>query len=248
MGIEAASTGRYAYFSLVLLAPLLCLALVRLSRLTVDPRWLPVAAMSLALAGYAVHGVNQVRQYSDGYASVSRAWLDRLHGMVASADDGQRMITSTYDELVNHGLSQDLIASDEVRRALPDGEPSAQGRLGAETMFNVGVGTQTYDLFNPAFVDLAYGWNRGIRKLPGCASYTATVDNPMLQIATLDGIEIGITSDATEVTTRLVRDDVTADGRIWQVPAGAIHVASTARDALLQVSFNAPGEYIICKQ
>ena len=248
MGIEAASTGRYAYFSLVLLAPALCLALTRLSRVTVEPRWLPVAAVSVALAGYALHGVNQVRQYSDGYASVSRAWLDRLHGMEASADDGQRMLTRTYDELVNHGLSQDLVASDEVRRALPDGKPSPEGRLGAETMFNIGVGTETYDLFNPAFIDLSYGWNREIKKLPGCASYTATVDNPMLQLATLDGIEIGITSDATEVTTRLVRDDVTAEGRIWQVPAGAIHVASTAKDALLQVSFNAPGEYVICKQ
>lgn len=248
MGIEAASTGRYAYFSLVLLAPALCLALVRLSRLTVEPQWLPVVAVSVALAGYAVHGVNQVRQYSGGYASVSRAWLDRLHGMEASADDGQRMITATYDELVNHGLSQDLIASDVVRNALPNGTPSPEGRLGAETMFNVGVGTKTYDLFNPAFVDLAFGWNREIKKLPGCASYTATVDNPMLQIATVDGIEVGITSDATEVTTRLVRDDITADGRIWQVPAGAIYVASTAKDALLQVSFNAPGEYVICKQ
>lgn len=248
MGVEAASTGRYAYFSLVLLAPVLCLAVARLSRLTVDPRWLPAMAVTAALVGYAVHGVNQVRQYSDGYASVSRAWLDRLHGMEASADDGQRMLTSTYDELVNHGLGQDIIASDVVRRALPEGVASAEGRLGAETMFNVGVGTETYDLFNPAFIDLTYGWNRKIKKLPGCATYTAVVDNPMLQIATLDGIEIGVTSGATTVTTRLVRDDVTADGRIWHVPEGAIHIASTAKDALLQVSFNAGGEYTICKQ
>lgn len=249
MGIEAAANGRYAYFSLVLLSPALALAVSRLTRLAVEPRWLPVAAITVALAGYAVHGVHQVRQYSDGYASVSRQWLDRLHGMVASADNGQVMITEDYDELVNHGLSQDLLARAEVRNALPEGSPSMSGRLAAETMFNVGVGTETYDLFNPAFVDLTTGWNRPVKKLPGCAAYVATTADPLVQVATVDGIEIGITGPTTQVITRLMRDDVTAEGRIWQVEAGIpVYVAATAKDAVLQVSFNTPGEYIICKQ
>lgn len=249
MGIEAAANGRYAYFSLVLLSPALVLAVSRVTRLAVEPRWLPVAAITVALVGYAVHGVNQVRQYSDGYASVSRQWLDRLHGMVASADAGQLMITEDYDELVNHGLSQDLLARDEVRNALPEGTASMPGRLAAETMFNVGVRTTTYDLFNPAFVDLTSGWNRPIRKLPGCSAYTAATADPLIQVATVDGIEIGVTGPTSQVITRLVRDDVTAEGRIWQVEADTpIHIASTAKDAVLQISFNAPGEYIICKQ
>ena len=168
--------------------------------------------------------------------------------MLASADAGQRMITEEYDELVNHGLSQDLIASPDVRRALPDGEATMQGRMAAETMFDVGVGTESYDLFNPAFVDLTYGWDRKIKKLPGCATYTAVVGDPMLQVATVDGIEIGVTSEATQVVTRLRRDEEISEGRIWNVEEGSIHIASTARDAVLQVSFNAPGDYTICKQ
>lgn len=249
MGLEAAANGRYAYFSLVLLSPALVLAVTRVAGLTVEPHWLPVAAITVALTGYALHGISQVREYADGYASVSRQWLDRLHGMEASAADGQEMITGEYDELVNHGLSQDLIARDEVRRALPAGEPTVDGRLAAETMFNVGVGTKAYDLFNPAFVDLTSGWNRSIKKLPGCAAYMATVADPLLQVATMDGIEIGVTGPATQVITRLRRDDSVAEGRIWQVEADSpLHVASTAKDAVLQVSFNAPGEYIICKQ
>lgn len=242
------SPARYAYFSLVLLSPALALGVARLMRATIEPRWLPIAGITLALVGYGVHGVNQVRDFSTGYSVGSKAWLGRFHGMIASADADQRQITATYDDFVNAGLTQDLIARPEVRALLPAGEASMDDRMYAETLFNVGVSTQTYHLFNPAFIDLAFGWNREIKKAPGCASYVATTDNPMLQIATLDGVEIGITSDATEVTTRLLRDDVTAGGRIWQVPAGSIHVASTAKDALLQVSFNAPGEYIICKQ
>ncbi|MDR7254560.1 hypothetical protein J2X46_003553 [Nocardioides sp. BE266] len=243
------SPARYAYFSLVLLSPALALGVARLMRATVEPRWLPVAGISLALVGYAVHGVSQVRDFSEGYSFGSKAWLGRFHGMMASADADQRQITTSYDDFVNVGITQDLIARPEVREVLPAGEASMHDRLTAETMFNVGVGTQEYDLFNPAYIDLAFGWNRKIRKLPGCATYTATVPNPMLQVATLDGIEIGVNSGATEITTRLVRDDVVGDGRIWQVAGGdSIHIASTAKDALLQVSFNAPGEYVICKQ
>lgn len=242
------SPARYAYFSLVLLSPALALGVARLLRAAIEPRWLPIAGISLALVGYAVHGVSQVRDFSEGYAFGSKAWLGRFHGMIASADAGQEQITTSYDDFVNVGISQDLIARPEVRAALPDGEASVTDRMAAEMMFNVGVGTTTYDMFNPAFIDLSFGWNRKIRKLPGCATYTATVPNPMLQIATLDGVEIGVTSGATEVTTRLVRDDVSGDGRLWHVRAGSIHVASTAKDALLQVSFNAPGEYVICKQ
>jgi hypothetical protein len=247
MGLEVAAAGRYAYFSFVLLSPAMALAVARLFRMSVDPQWLPVAAVTLALAGYAVHGVQQVRQYAAGYASVSSQWLDRLRGMAASEDAGQAMLTAHYDDLVNNGLRQDLAAHPKVRAALPEGKATPEGRLAAETMFNVHVGTEPHDLFNAAFIDLSYGWDRKIQKMPGCATYTAAVGDPMLQIATLEGIEIGVTSDATQVTTRLVRDDVVADGRIWQVPAGSIYIASSAKDALLQVSFNAPGDYTICK-
>ncbi|WP_157829577.1 hypothetical protein [Nocardioides alpinus] len=239
---------RYAYFSLVLLSPALALGFARILRTTIEPRWLPLAGVSLALVGYSLHGVSLVREYSAGYTAVSRSWLDRFEGIIASADAGQRPLAQSYDDPVNGGITQELIASQAVRAVLPDGTPSPADRLGAEMMFNVGVGTQTYDLFNPAFVDLAFGWNREIKKLPGCQTYVATVPNPMLQIATMDGIEIGVTSVSTEVTTRLVRDDMVADGRIWNVPAGSIHIASTAKDAVLQVSFNAAGEYTICKQ
>ena len=242
------SPARYAYFTLVLLSPALALGVARLMRAAVEPRWLPLAGISLALVGYAIHGVSQVRDFSEGYRVGSKAWVGRFHGMIESADAGQSQITTTYDDFVNVGITQELIARPEVRDVLPEGEPTAQERLVAETMFNVGVGTETYDLFNPAFIDLSFGWNRKIKKLPGCASYTAEVSNPMLQIATVDGVEIGVTSAATEVTTRLVRDDVVGEGRIWKVPDGSIHIAATAKDALLQVSFNAGGEYTICKQ
>ncbi len=248
MGVDSASTGRYAYFTLVLLAPALALAVSRLVDVPVDPRWIPAVAVSLALVGYTLHGVSQVRQYAMGYANTSNEWKQRLFGMVESADAGQRQITDHYDEVSNAGLTQDLVASPRIRRALPTGKATLADRMAAETMFNLGVSTKTYDLFNPAYIDLSYGWDRDIKKLPGCALYMATESNPMLQIATMDGIEIGVTSESTQVVLRLVREDTIAAGRIWSVRPGAVYIASTAKDALLQVSFNAPGEYTICKQ
>ena len=35
---------------------------------------------------------------------------------------------------------------------------------------------------------------------------------------------------------------------IESINPGAIHIAVTARDAVLKISFNAGGEYTICKQ
>jgi hypothetical protein len=248
MGLEAAVSGRYAYFTLVLLAPAIGLALARLARAAVEPTWLPAVAAVALLVGYAVHGINQVRIYAEGYASVSQQWQHRVQGMLASADDGQRMITSTYDDSINAGLSQDLVARPEVRPKLPEGTPAMADRLAAEEMFNVGVSSRPYDLFEPAFLDLTTGWTRNARKGPGCASYRAVTGDPLLQLATGDGNEIGVTGPATQVTTILQRDDVESPGRIWQVEAGSVHIATTAKDAVLKVSFNEPGDYIICKQ
>ena len=249
MGVESASTGRYAYFTLVLLSPAVALAASRVLQLAIEPRWLPAVAIGAALVGYALNGVSDVRQYAAGYAGVSSEWKHTFQAIVANADAGQAQITPYFDGGVNAGITQDLIASDRVRRALPDAEVSLADRMRAETMFNVGVGTETYDLFNPAFVDLTYGWDQKIRKKPGCATYTATVGDPMLQVATVDGIEIGVQGPASQVVTRLRRGDDLADGRIWQVEADEpLYVASTAKDAVLQVSFNAPGDYPICKQ
>jgi hypothetical protein len=135
-----------------------------------------------------------------------------------------------------------------VQAKLPAGTVTPEDRMRAETRYNIGIGTETYGLFAPAFLDLSYGWNRAAKKGPGCHEYFATVDNPMLQVATQDGIEIGVTSDATEVITVLQRGDEESEGRIWQVEPGSLHIASSAEDAVLRVAFNSGGSYIICKR
>ncbi len=248
LGVEQAGAGRYAYFTVVLLLPAVTVTLTRISRMTVEPRWVAGTAAAVLMLSYIAHGVGELLNYRDFYHAVSAPWKGRLLGMVASADAGQEPLTDEYDDAYNKFITQDLVASPQIRAALPEGEPTVEERLAAETMFNIGVGTKTYDLFRPAFVDLTFGWNRDIKNGPGCALYRATVPSPMLQIATQDGIEVGITSEATEVVTRLMRDDKLSEGRIWEVEPGSIHIASTAKNAVLQVSFNAGGEYTICKQ
>jgi hypothetical protein len=248
LGVDIAATGRYAYFTFVLLAPAMAMALARAADVTLEPRWFAAVAASVLAISYALHGVGTVRTYADGYGGVSREWRDRLLGMVASADDKQQVLTATYDDPVNTMLSQDLVAEPEVRAALPDVSPDPRQRLNAEMMFNVGVGQEGYGLFNPAFLDMTFGWNRPSVNGPGCHAYRATVENPMLQLATDDGMEIGVTSQATEVVTVLQRGDHESDSRIWQVDPGSLYIASSAKDAVLKVSFNRGGEFVICKQ
>lgn len=248
LGVDHAATGRYGYFTFVLLSPAVAMAVERLRRSVVGPSRLPAVAAVLLLVGYAAVGVSSVRQYAAGYTGVSSDWLNRVEGMLASSDAGQRTLTTDYDDGLNRGLSPDLVADPAVRPLLPDSEASPTDRLYAEMMFNVGVATETYGLFQPAFLDLSWGWDRKAHDGPGCRTYTATLSDPMLQLATGEGNEIGITSDATQVTTVLQRDGDRSDGRIWNVEPGSIHIASTAKNAVLIVSFNAGGDYVICKQ
>lgn len=247
IGVEAASSPRYAYFTIVLLTPALAAALDRLWRVAVEPRWLVAATGALLAAGYAFFGVTQMRMWAGGYADITQEWRGRVLGAAANARAGQQVLTTEFDQ-ANQWLDPLLLQRPEVSAELPDDEVTLEDRMRAETMFNTGVGTESYDLFAPAVLDLTSGWDREAVDGPGCHEYVATAADPLLQVATQDGIEIGVTSDATEVVTVLQRGAYRSEGRIWQVEPGRLHIASSARDAVLQVSFNSAGTYIICKQ
>lgn len=248
LGIEVAASGRYAYFTLVFLTPALAAALDRLWRMSIEPRWAAVVGAVVLAVAYAAHGIGEMRAWSGGYADITAEWRSVVIGTAANARAGEPPI-ATEDDPVNRYLDPTLLALPEVISRLPDDKASDDDRLRAANKYNVAVDDQSLGMFRPVFLDLTSGWgDTEVLRGPGCRTHTATAPDPLLQIATQEGTEIGISGPATQVVTVLQRGDTELQGRIWQVEPGKLYIASNAKDAVLKVSFNQPGDYTICKQ
>lgn len=249
-GGELAGTGHYAYITAVFLAPAAAAALGALSRLTVEPAWVPVALVTVLLAGYFVNGLHDVRVFHDHHAAMSSTWRERLLGIRDAMADGERVLTTDYSDLdwVNADIDPDLVTSERIRSALPPRAASPEGRLDAEQFFMVRVSNEDQGLFAPAFLDLTSGFLSPAMPGPGCHEYTAVESSPVVQLATQEGNQIGVTSDSTRITTQLLRGEHEGGSRTWTVEEGPVYIASSAKDAVLKVTFNAPGKYVICKQ
>jgi hypothetical protein len=92
-----------------------------------------------------------------------------------------------------------------------------------------------------------FGFASPMEQTLGCHAAHSDFGRPALELESTDGVEIGVASPSTEVTTQLVRDGVKSAVRTWEVDKGQVHVATSAKDATLVVGFNKPGDYIICK-
>lgn len=247
-GPDVATSGRYAYFTIILLTPAVALAVRRTWDLVGDPRWLVVLVGSVLSVGYVLHSLGALNDFAGGWRGVTGDLRGQVLATSQNVAAGQPLL-QTELEGINKFIDPRVLGLEQVRAALPDDPVTNADRLRSESEFNVGVRSTTYDMFRPALIDLTSGWKEA-EATPGggCDTYTATRDDPLIQIATQDGTEIGITSDATQLVTVLQRDDELGPIRIWGVEAGPVYIASTARDAVLKVSFNAAGKYTICKQ
>jgi hypothetical protein len=119
----------------------------------------------------------------------------------------------------------------------------------AEGRFFVGAGSSDYGLAEPGRLELVSGLE-GKHDIdqPGCHKFTATAAEPVLQLDSVDGNEIVVWSSSTLVKTILYRGEDQSALREWSVAPGPVHVATSARDAKLLVSFNGSGTYTVCKQ
>jgi hypothetical protein len=202
----------------------------------------------VVLLSVTLNGIDRSRQYAEGATAVRGPWEERFLGLRDSVDSGQEVLTQGTGDFLNEAVKADLVLDPRIRDALPDRPASDQGRLDAEGLFMVAARARDYDLFRAAYVNLE-GFDRPAEAGPGCHKYTATSFAPVIELATGTGNEIGVTSEATHVKTQLVRGDLRSGERTWDVPAnGSLHIASTARDALLRMTFDAGGSYVICKQ
>lgn len=247
LGFEYAGSGRYAYLTLVFLAPAAAVLLVVVTGLVAMPRPVGVVVVAVLVGSYTLAGIEAERAYAEGARTVTGPWEERLLGIVTAVDDGERILARDAGTLLDDWIRPDLVVRPEIRRALPKRSGTAQGRLDAEGMFMVGVGRKGHGLFRPTSLSLVQGWTEHGRLSPrGCRTIEAAWSTPVLELDLPDGAELGVTGPATAVTTEVRRAGRSSGVRNWKVTPGSFFIASTAREAVLRVGFDAPGRYLVC--
>jgi hypothetical protein len=238
--------GRYAYLTVVLLTPLVAIGMTVLLRHLTAPRWLVATVGAGLMVMYAANAVSLERVYHDAHRGDARAWPERLTGIVDAVDDGQEILTTTPGNWLDRGVDPEIVITPTIRKALPPGRSTPEGRLDAEINHFVGVGPKTYGLFDAASVDYVFGWGPESERENGCETRFATAETPVLELDTGDGNEIGVFSNSTRVTTKLERDGEESKERTWKVKPGTVHIATSAKDATLVATFNKGGDYLVC--
>ena len=204
-----------------------------------------IVVVVLATA-YVAHALAELRTWHTNISLVSGGNKDLMLGIATAADAGERPLDRNHPDALSPYLLPKFVLAPEIRDALPDGEATPQSRLTAESTFFVGVGPGDYGLPGAPGV---YVFNLDDPRPRGddCTSYQATTDDPAIAVDTGEGVEVVVTSDATAVRTTLTRDGVSGPQREWPTVAGApTHIATSAKDATLSVSFGAGGAYTIC--
>jgi hypothetical protein len=245
----APDTGRYSYYTIVFLVPAVALCIEGVSHLAVEPRWLPALIAAGLLGGYAVNGVLAERTFAATWVPITRPWPDRTLGMVAAVDAGERSLNDFSGDFYNGDINPQRITEPAIRRALPRGKATPQGRIDAEGLFMVRVGTKSAVPATTGGLDQIAGSFTGpMAPSAGCHTYQAQGLRPALVLGTGQANEITVTSQSTEVVTQILRgQNLASVQRTWTVTPGTIYVSTTAKDALVFVTLNGAGEYTICK-
>jgi hypothetical protein len=167
--------------------------------------------------------------------------------MVAATDAGERQLTNFSGDFYNGDVTPERVSRPEIRKELPPGPATPEGRLAAEGMFMVNVGATTKVTSQPGTLSHLNSFPTDIVQVSGCRSYTASAQHPVLVLGVVgDGREFSVTSASTEVKTVLTRGGFSSGTRVWPVAPGRLVVSSTAKNALLFVTFNKGGDFTIC--
>lgn len=249
VGNEAARVGRYQYLVLVLLAASMALAaeaVVHAARAQPwGPRLVPVAAV-VVLAVAIGHGITLERKQADFGAASARLYRTWVYGAVQAADAGERQLVVDASSGFNGGRFE-LFARPQLRHELPAGPETPRARLDTESEYFVEVGAADPALFSPTRITSVQGLRGQPGKRAGCYSFASDgTAQPLVEVSTGSGTEVGITSGSTVMSTQLVRDGVESTPRTWGVAPGPVYIATTAKDASLRISMNGSGGFAVC--
>lgn len=253
LGPQASLTGRYTYLAMAFMLPALACALTvgwGLIRQRRSEAWVGIVATAVVLVPVTVQAVALQRDQADGRRLFSKVYKDWVQGAIAGVNDGERILTRTPDTEFNRNVDMAVLTSDALRPRLTSGAVDAKSRLNAENRFMVYVGPQDQDLFLPAFTGVTGFDDPSEVTGPGCHPMQALLlQDQVVKLATGEtGNQFGMTSDSTKVTTRLRRGTIVSDETTWDVSAGPVFVASSAKGAVLEVVFDAEGDYTFCHQ
>lgn len=241
------STARYAYFTMLFLAPAVVLCAKGVVRFVADPRWLAGTVAAVLLLAYAANGVRMEREFALKWERLTRNWPDITLGMVAAIDAGERQLNPFSGDFYNADVTPSRVAHPAIRAELPTRPAAPTGRLSAESMFMVRVGTTSVITPRPGALSHVHSLTTDIEQVPGCRTYTASTNRPVLALGVQGvGNEFTVTSQSTEITTVVNRAGVSSPPRVWRVKPGEVVVSSTARGALLFVTLNAGGSLRLC--
>ncbi len=242
-------SSRYAYYTVVFLAPAVGLCAEGLLRLALEPRWLMMVIGGSLLVGYAVNGVSAERSFTNQWLYLTRHERDRALGMVAAVDAGERSLNEESGQIYDPDINPRRLSAPTIRPELPKGSATAQGRIDAEALFMVRAGTTSAVEPKPSGITAIEGsFDQPLSASAGCRTYRALAPQPALAIATGEGTEIKVTSESTEILTQLTRgNQLKSIQRKWTVEPGQIYISVTAKQGLLFVTFNGSGDYEVCK-
>jgi hypothetical protein len=249
---QAARVSRYEYLVLVLLAAPIALGLEAAARAVRNQTWgtQVVALAALVVLGVAVgHGISMEQRqarYGEAQAQLYKTWV---FGGLQAADAGEKQLVVDASSGFNGGRFE-LFAQPQLRHELPAGPTGPRPRLDTESEYFTEVSGTDMGLFAPTriiSVSGLSGLSKARGRRPGCYSYvTDGTTQPVIDVATGSGTEVGITSGSTLVATQLTRDGVQSTPRVWYVAPGAVYVATTAKNAVLRISLNGTGPVAVC--
>lgn len=243
---------RYLYVAFALMLPAVAYgvsALVRLVAARATSRqgatWAALIGVGL-LASAAAQGIQQERSSAEFAVALSKPMREWVHGADEAVRAGQEMLNPLPQVTFGEAMDMRDVTALTARHPLPRWDEGSRARLTAENQFFVAVGPKDPQLFQPIFID-GSGFTTPFRPRPGCRTYEAlALSDPVLRFSTGQSNAVGVTSESTTVTTRVIRDEEEGPARTWEVSPGPVFVGSTATDAVIEVTFNGDGAFVVC--
>jgi hypothetical protein len=248
-GMDDALGGRYAYAAFVYLSPALACGLGVLARAIAAPRVLVVPMIGVCMFLYALQGASVAHSYYQDLRTFTKVWPDRLLGAGQAVDSGQEPLTQSTGDWGGPTITADLVTSPEIRAALPQRLPSGRGRVDAESMFFVGVGTESYELGAPGELLGWAGFDGPLEDGKGCSDYATTGTVQFSFAVDEGGSELSLSGDElATVKTRVERFGVESWAREWNLGEDQteIVIGSTAALATVVVEVTGEGPFELC--
>ena len=234
MGVEQATAARYAYLTVALLLPSFAIGCGWLGRRLRGAPWAAAVLATLIGLGYVAHGIGLQHAFVESRRDLAPDLEGQLRAVQAVTRDGEPVLAEHPFPAYQPDITVALLDSPEARAALPASPATRRTELEGESLVDVGVGEKSFGLPGSTGDD--------------CKTYVASGQGAVFELESpAGGAELGVTSDASFVTTQLLRDGLRSTPNVQRVtPGRRLYVAVRAPGATLRVSFDKAGAYVVC--